>query len=301
MTRPDFLSVFPALQAFGELYAKAALRPSDQLTGWSLADRDPQIIEQLIPWWAWLYHYYFRAKSDGWQHIPGQGPILLVGSHNGGLVSPDMFMMMVEWYWRFGTERLAYGLMHPKVWQGAPQLARLATQGGAIQAHPKMAIAALRQGASVLVYPGGIQDVFRPYALRHRIHFNGQRGFIKLALRESVPIIPVISCGAHETFIIFADLYPQFQALHQMGLPWPLGVDPEICPVYLGLPWGVGIGPLPHIPFPTTIRTRICTPIYFERYGPKAAKDIPYVQHCYQIVHTAMQAELDQLSRSVTS
>jgi 1-acyl-sn-glycerol-3-phosphate acyltransferase len=300
MTPPNVLSVFPALRTFGELYAKAALRPADQLTGWSLADRDPNVIEQLIPWWSWLYHHYFRATSDGWQHIPADGPVLLVGSHNGGLTSPDMFMMMVEWYWRFGTERLAYGLMHPKVWQGAPQLARLAAQGGAIQAHPKMAIAALRQGASVLVYPGGIQDLFRPYSLRHTIYLNNHQGFIKLALRESVPIIPVISCGAHETFLIFADLYPQFRVLHEMGMPWPLGVDPEVCPVYIGLPWGIGIGPLPHIPFPTTIRTRICAPIRFERYGADVAKDMPYVQHCYQTVHTAMQAELDQLARSST-
>jgi 1-acyl-sn-glycerol-3-phosphate acyltransferase len=298
--RPDILSVFPALKTVGDLYRNAAQTPADQLRGWSLEDRDPQIIAQMMPWWEWLYHYYFRVSSDGWQHIPATGAALLVGSHNGGLAAPDMFMMMVEWFWRFGPERLTYGLMHPKVWQGLPELARLAVQGGAVQAHPKMAIAALRRGASVLVYPGGIQDVFRPYPMRHTIHFNDRQGFIKLALREAVPIIPVISCGAHETFMVLTDIYPQLSALHQLGLPWLMGIDPEVCPIYLGLPWGIAVGPWPHIPLPTAIHTRVCPPIQFERYGPGATKDSTYVNTCYQIVRDTMQRELNQLVQAVT-
>lgn len=299
--RPSFLSVFPALQRALELYLAASQAPNHTLTGWSLEDRDPRVLEQLIPWWEWLYHYYFRVSSDGWEHIPSTGKALLIGSHNGGLAAPDMFMMMVEWYRRLGVERPAYGLMHPKVWQAMPELARLAAQGGALQAHPKMAIAALRRGASVLVYPGGIQDVFRPYPLRHTIHFHGRQGFIKLALREEAPIIPAISCGAHETFIVLGDIYPYVEYLHQQGLPWFRGVDPEVFPLYLGLPWGLALGPLPHIPFPVEVHTRVCAPIIFERYGPEAAKDRDYVEACYRKVCLTMQAELDRLAKEVST
>src|SRR3712207_8868814 len=46
---------------------------------------------------------------------------------------------------------------------------------GGILAHPKMAIAALRRNAAVLVYPGGAEDMFRPHSMRHKIHFAGRK------------------------------------------------------------------------------------------------------------------------------
>ena len=298
--RPPFLSILPALSKVSDLYIKAEQAPADTLNGWSLADRDPRVIEQLMPWWEWLYHYYFRVTTDGWEHVSRTEKALYVGSHNGGMAAPDMFMMMTDWFWRFGTERPMYGLMHPKVWQVMPILARMAVQGGALRAHPRTAIAALRSGASVLVYPGGIQDVFRPYPLRHDIHFNGRQGFIKLALREEVPIVPAISCGAHETLIVLTDIYPQVQAVRQQfGLPWLLGIDPEVCPIYLGIPWGIAVGPLPHIPFPTSIHTRVCPAIVFDRYGPDAAKDEDYVNDCYEQVRSLMQTALDKLVKEL--
>lgn len=264
--------------------------------GWSLEARSPQTIEFLMPKWEWFYKNYFRVQTSGWHHIPPQGKVLLVGSHNGGLAAPDMVMMMYDWFRHFGTERLVYGLMHPHAWKVNPQVAELAAKTGAIMAHPQMAIAAFRQGASVLVYPGGAEDVFRPYKARHQIHLARRKGFIKLALREEVPIIPVISNGAHDTLIVLGDCYQQAKQLHEWGiLPWLFDIDPEVLPIYLGLPWGLAIGPLPNIPLPVQIHTRVCPPIIFAQYGRKAASDRFYVDECYHLVVSKMQQELDNL------
>ena len=270
-------------------------KTSEQGLGWSLDERDPKFIEQMMPYWKWFYDHYFRVKTDGWHHIPSQGPILLVGSHNGGLASPDTSMMMYDWFRRFGTERLCYGLMHQSAWKINPSLAKLAAKTGAVRAHPKMGMGALKQGASVLVYPGGAQDVFRPYKDRHKIELAGRKGFIKLALREHVTIIPLISVGAHETLFVMGDCYEQMKMLHEWGLPWIDDTDPEVFPIYLGLPWGIGIGPAPNFPFPIPMHTRVCPPIVFERYGRQAANDRTYVDTCYDLVVTKMQQELDQL------
>jgi 1-acyl-sn-glycerol-3-phosphate acyltransferase len=272
--------------------------PSTQKPGWSLDLRDPQMIQNWMPIWDWFYQHYFRVQTSGWEHIP-QERALLVGSHNGGLACPDMVMMMHDWFRRFGTERPVYGLMHPQVWKANPPLARLAAQIGALEAHPKMAIAALRRGASVLVYPGGAQDVFRPHRQRHQIHLAGRQGFIKLALREQVPIIPAISVGAHDTLMVLADFYPQVKQLNAWGMPWLLNLDPQVFPIYLGLPWGLSIGPLPNLPLPVQIHTRVCPPIVFERYGTDAAGDRDYVMACYDQVQTQMQQELDALVKQV--
>ncbi len=264
-------------------------------SGWSLDRRDPQTIRQLLPLWEWFYEHYFRVQTQGWENIPQDQNVLFVGSHNGGLASPDTIMVMVDWFRRFGLDRPIYGLMHQKVWQAAPALGEFGEKFGAIAAHPKMAIAALHSGASVLVYPGGSRDVFRPHRLRHKIVFAGSQGFVKVALRQQVPIVPVISTGAHDTLIILEDLYPIAKRLHEWGIPWLLGIDPEVFPIYLGLPWGLGIGPVPNFPLPVPMKTKVCAPIEFERYGREAARDRPYVEACVERVRQAMQADLDRL------
>ena len=260
-----------------------------------LEERDPQVIKSLMPVWEWFYRYYFRVETSGWHHIPPSGRVLFVGSHNGGLAAPDMVMTIYDWFRHFGTERPVCGLMHPQIWKVFPDLAKLAVKVGAIVARPKMAIAALQAGASVLVYPGGGQDAFRPHTQRYQINFAGRKGFIKLALKEKVPIIPVISCGAHDTLMVLGDFYSQARQLHEWGMPWLFDLDPQVFPLYLGLPWGLAIGPLPNFPLPVQIHTRVCAPILFERYGTDAASDRPYVEACYHHVHTRMQQALDRL------
>ncbi|MGL5874281.1 MAG: lysophospholipid acyltransferase family protein [Xenococcaceae cyanobacterium] len=265
--------------------------------GWSLEKRDPKLIKSLMPIWEWFYRYYFQVQTDGWHHIPTDGKVLLVGSHNGGIPAPDMVMMMYDWFARFGAEKPVYGLMHPSAWKVNPIVAKAAEKVGAIVARPQMAIAALEKGASVLVYPGGAKDMFRPYRERDRINFAGNKGFIKLALRMEVPIVPLISIGAHDTLVILDDFYPFMKTLHQWGLPWLYGVDPEVFPIYFGLPWGLAFGPLPNIPLPVKIRTRVCQPILFDRYGKEAARDRAYVDACYDLVVKQMQQELNLLAQ----
>lgn len=288
-------SVIQSARIAADLYLKASLAPSNSLTGWSLDDRNPQVIDQLMPFFGWIYQDYFRVQTDGWENMPAKGKVLLIGSHNGGLAAPDTVMMTYDIYRKFGSHRRAYALMEPKIWQVFPGLARLATQVGTIQPHPHMARSALHSGAALLIYPGGAQDVFKPYYQRHQICFYGHKGFIKLALQEEVPIIPFISTGAHSTLIVLADIYPQLQQIHNWGIPWLGGFDPGVFPIYLGLPWGIAFGPLPNIPLPVKLHTRVCPPIIFARYGYEAARDREYVEQCYQQVCQQMQQELEQL------
>lgn len=291
--KPSIFSLLPALQTLCRLYGQAAGR--SDLDGWSLVGRDPQVIEQLMPSLGWFYHYYYRVTTDGWDQIPRDQPVMLVGSHNGGIASPDMYMMMYDWFCTFGPHRPLFGLMTPTAWELLPPMAHLDAQLGAVRAHPKVAIAALKQGASIAVYPGGIQDMFRPYALRHQVCFQNRKAFIKLALKTSVPIVPMISYGAHATLRVLADFYPQLQWLHERGVPWPFGIDPQVFPIYLGLPWGIALGPLPNLPLPLALHTRIVRPIYFERTGNQAARDLDYVDFCYQQVQHHMQTALNAL------
>lgn len=262
-----------------------------------LDKRNPKAIASLLPALEWLYRYYFRVTTDGWKHLSTVETALLVGSHNGGLVAPDIGMFMVDWCRRFGTERPVYGLMQPEVFH-SPRTAQQVARFGAIPARPKFAIAALRRNASVLVFPGGARDLFRPHSERYRIELAGRKGFIKLALREGVPIVPLISVGIHDTLIILTDCHQQIKQLKAWGI-YPLAAPWEdVFPIYLGLPWGIGCGAMPHIPLPVQVHTRVCPPISFKHTGREAANDRAYVEECYERVRTHMQASLDDLVRT---
>ena len=100
--------------------------------------------------------------------------------------------------------------------------------------------------------------------------------------------------------IVIEDLYPFAKGLNERGLlPWLFGIDPEVMPLYVGLPWGLALGPIPNLPFPVQIHTRVCPPIHFERSGHAASRDRSYVQECYRRVQQRMQEALDHLRRDV--
>lgn len=267
--------------------------------GRSLEARDASYIAAMLPLLGWFSRHYFRVTSDGWQHVPASGPTLAVGSHNGGMATPDMHMLMYAWFRRFGVERPVYGLMHGHLWDIPPfsWLALSAEKMGAVRAVPEMAIAALRQQATVLVYPGGADDLFRPHALRHRIFFAGRQGFVKLAIREGVPILPTVSVGAHDTLFVLGNFREQLQQLGVLDLLSPTEHPLPAFPVYLGLPWGIAAGPVVNIPLPAPIHIRICPPIVFSRSGRAAASDRDYVDRCFEQVRLEMQAHLDGLVR----
>ncbi len=170
---------------------------------------------------------------------------------------------------------------------------------GAVPFHGRRALALLEEGASLLVYPGGGQDAFRPHRLRHRIHFQGRTGFLRLAIWHGLPIVPLISWGSHDTLLVLEDLYPLARRLHERGMPWLLGLDPEVMPLWLGLPWGLALGPVPNIPLPVKMHTRVGRPIHFARHGLEASRDRAYVRRCYGEVVARMQEDLDVLRREV--
>ncbi|NET08741.1 MAG: glycerol acyltransferase, partial [Symploca sp. SIO2B6] len=90
--------------------------------------------------------------------------------------------------------------------------------------------------------------------------------------------------------------YQQARQLHDWGLlPWMFDRDPEVFPIFFGWPWGLALGPLPNLPWPSPIRTRVCSPIVFERYGREAIRDNAYVDQCYNIVVEQMQMALNEL------
>ena len=219
------------------------------------------------------------------------GPALLVANHNAALLMPDLFILGIALYERFGLAGLPYGLGH-STGVSLPILRTLFQPLGTVPGCQERGRRLLERGEKVLVCPGGELDSMRPFRKRHRVVFGARRGYVRLALRAGVPIVPVVSAGAHETLIVLDD----GQWLARL-LRLDRALNLKTWPLVLCLPWGLWLGvPPPHLPLRTRIRTEVLEPIRFERQGAEAANDPVWVEACHRQVHGAMEAALQRLA-----
>src|SRR5919108_3483782 len=162
-----------------------------------LDERDPDYIREALPGMWLLSSLWFRGEVRGLGNIPEEGAVLLVGNHSGGNLTPDTTVFTLAFNTYFGVERAFYQLAHNLV-LSMPGLSFL-RKFGTVAASPSNAEKALSSGAALLVYPGGDHEVHRPSWERNKVNFDGRKGFIRLALEQDVPIVPVVSVGGQET------------------------------------------------------------------------------------------------------
>jgi 1-acyl-sn-glycerol-3-phosphate acyltransferase len=251
-----------------------------------LRHRDPEFIRRTLPVWAGVLPRYFRADVRGLDHVPEDGPVLLVGNHSGGNVPPDTLLFTLAFISRFGVERPFFQLAHDLVM--ASPLAPLLRRYGTIRASRANARAALSEGAAVLVYPGGDRETHRPSWASSEVDFDHREGFLTLAHQLGVPIVPVVSIGGQETALF---LTRGERAAHALGLDRTLRL--KVLPVSLALPWGIDVGDmLGHLPLPAKMTIRVLEPIDLRAvYGPN-----PDFDAVYDDVVGRMQAELSHLA-----
>jgi len=251
-----------------------------------LDDRDPDFIRENLPLaWLWATLWY-RAEVRNLGKVPEHGPVLLVGNHTGGNMAPEVIVLPLAFSTYFGVERPFYQLAHNLVLASplGPYLRRF----GAMAASHDHATRALQAGAAVLVFPGGDWEVHRPSWQSSKIDFAGRKGFVKLALAQDVPIVPVVTIGGQETALFLsrgAWLAKLTQADRLLRL--------KVIPISLALPWIVNIGDLlGHVPLPAKITIEVLDPIDIkEQFGPD-----PDVDEVYEHVVETMQDTLNCLA-----
>jgi len=251
-----------------------------------LDDRDPDYIRENLPGLWLLTSFYFRADVRGLERIPAEGPVLLVGNHSGGNLTPDTFVFVVAFSAFFGAERRLHPLVHDLVL--ALPIPFPLEKAGCVPASRENARMALERGAAVLVYPGGDWEVHRPSWQSAKVDFAGRKGFIELAIEQGVPIVPLVSIGGQETALFLS----RGERLSKL-----LGLDRlfrlKVLPISIAPPWGLNIGDmLGHFPLPAKITVEAMEPIDLrERFGPE-----PDVEEVYDHLTTTMQAKLDELA-----
>ncbi len=251
-----------------------------------LEGRDPRFIREMLPRFWLAARLYFRAEVEGFENVPDE-PVLFVGNHSGGANVPDTFVFILGYYSYFTVEgRPLAGLAHQLIMK-LPVVGDFARKFGMVVADTAKAAELLRQGANVLVYPGGDVEALRPFSDRNRIIFDGRKGFLRLAHENNVKIVPVVATGGQETFFVLNDGRETAKKLRFDKL-----LRVKTLPVSFSVPWGFLPADLPHVPLPAKIRIQVLEPIDLrEIYG-----DEPDWDRAYDFVTSTMQVALSKLA-----
>lgn len=193
----------------------------------------------------WLMDDYFRLDITGWEHIPAEGPAVVVANHSGawGL---DAFIL---------AKALARHLGRPVHVPAAPATFRFpvigsyARKNGAIPLDPTLGLEHLNAGELVGVFPEGIAGLKKPFRERYRLR-PFSPGFAATAVRAGAPVVPVSVIGAEEACPRFGEV-PALARL--FGLPF----FPLTTAFPLPSKWLITVGePIPAPPRPESFAAR---------------------------------------------
>ncbi|HEX4161576.1 MAG TPA: lysophospholipid acyltransferase family protein [Acidimicrobiales bacterium] len=195
-----------------------------------------------------LYSRWFRTEWEGLEKIPDAGGALLVANHAGAIPSDAPVIM-------HGIEkelgRPVYG-MADYFFRTVPVVGTLWARAGGVSARPANAYRLLKeQDQLALVFPEGTKGPSKSYTDRYQLRRFGRGGFVEIAMRAGVPVIPIAVVGSEESMPVVFRLPTLAKAL---GVPY--------VPVTANL---LALGPLGVVmPFPAKFKLRVLDPVQFD-------------------------------------
>ena len=262
---------------------------AERASEWSTAGPDETTMQRHKFVWNALVDHWFRMEMDGWENVP-ETPTMLVGIHSGAPFVWDAWTVGVQWWRRFGEERPLLGTAHDAL-MAAPLIGRYFRAMGVLPAAPDAIATALAEGRDVALWPGGEVDSLRPWKERDQATLAGRAGFVKMAIRAGVPIVPIATVGGSDAMPV---LIRGDRLATLLGLDRALRL--KVFPIAVSIPWGIAPAALPQIPMPAKIRTRLM-PVVELDHDPERADDDEYVQRKYREVEDSIQEGMTALAR----
>jgi 1-acyl-sn-glycerol-3-phosphate acyltransferase len=162
-----------------------------------------------------------RASLEGIEHLP-DGAYLLVGNHPPCLGQSEFFSLAALWIHHFGATRPLAGYTHVMAHRIWP-LPWFFAQVGAIPSTYEAAYETLERGVPIVLFPGGDHEAFRPFWKRG-VDFHGREGFLRIARRAGVPIVPIAITGESAPVLLrgrvlaWLAIWPRLLGLKRWGI-----------------------------------------------------------------------------------
>ena len=164
--------------------------------GWGRSERMRALARRL---YDPVYRRWFRAEWEGLERIPREGGALLVANH-GGAIPSDAPVIMHGVECELG--RPVYG-MADNLFRSVPIIGTLWARTGGVPAHPDNAYRLLHDDQELaLVFPEGTKATGKHVRDRYHLRRFGRGGFVEIAMRAGVPIVPIAVVGNEEAMPI---------------------------------------------------------------------------------------------------
>lgn len=191
-----------------------------------------------------------RPTFLGFDQIPDERPLLFVGNHTllGFLDIPLFFREL----WR--EKGIFLNALGDRVHFRIPGWGHVLRRYGAVEGSPGNCAELFRQGATVLVFPGGAREVCKHRDELHQLVWGNRSGFARLATQHDVTVVPFSMVGVEDALDIVMDEEEYAKSMLGSALD-RLGIRRD-----LRTPIVRGVGPLP-LPRPERYDYKVMRPL----------------------------------------
>lgn len=207
----------------------------------------PEFLKYVLPVAKFLYRSYFRAEVNGIENIPDSGRVLLVSNHTGQ-VPVDGLLIASACLFDRDPPRMARSMVERWV-PTLPFVSYFLARCGQVVGTRENCRILLRRGGCILVFPEGAEGISKTYDRAYELERFGL-GFMRLALENDTPIVPVGVVGGEEQMPAIWNVESLAKLLNMPAFPitptWPL------------------LGPIGGLPLPVKYHLYFGKPMEFE-------------------------------------
>ncbi|WP_197469114.1 1-acyl-sn-glycerol-3-phosphate acyltransferase, partial [Oleiphilus sp. HI0125] len=122
-----------------------------------------------------IYDKYFRVETSGLEHIPNDGPVLIIANHSGQLPIDGTLI-------GYAVANRDHAPRYPRAmierfFPTVPYIGNILNQLGAVLGDPTNCAKMLENGEAVIVFPEGIRGSGKMYKDRYQLQRFGN-GFV---------------------------------------------------------------------------------------------------------------------------
>ncbi len=247
--------------------------------GWGRSERMRALARRL---YDPVYRRWFRVEWEGMEHVPREGGALLVANH-GGAIASDAPVLMHGVETELG--RPLYGLAD-NLFRAVPVVGTLWSRTGGVPAHPDNAYRLLHDEQQLaVVFPEGTKATGKLVKDRYQLRRFGRGGFVEIAMRAGVPIVPIAIVGNEEAMPI---VFKSTRLARLLNIPYfPVTANQFVFGPLLGL-----VAPLP-----AKFRIRVLPPVHFDVATNQERYNRSVVMEQADAIRTSIQHALYDMLR----
>ncbi len=195
--------------------------------------------------WGKLLALYHQYETSGLEHLDGPEAKLIIGYH-GRPVAWDLIILGNVLYHRLGY--LPHSVVHGG-FRAHPVGEAIVRDCGFVTGDEEMLQAVVDKGEHIIVLPGGTREANRHHSKNYTVNWGKRTGFIRLALKYGMQMVPVVCAGVDEPY---KGLNNGYELTKKLKVPYDL-------PAWLGMG---PLGPFPISPgWPVKFTQRVGAPI----------------------------------------